>query len=310
MRVMFFGTPAFAAPTLSALIQSRHEVVAAVTQPDRARGRGQKLTHSPVKALALAHNVPVLQPESLRTTAALDELRHFRPDIGVVAAYGKILPQLLLEIPALGLINVHASLLPRWRGAAPIHRAILAGDAATGVTIMRVVFALDAGPMLIRDVIPIEPNISSDALEVRLADVGASLLVETIDQIETGRVTETAQDESLVTYARKIERADGPIDWSRPAQDIHNQIRGLHPLPMASTTFRGQRLIVRASRVGLSTAPSLAPGTIAGVSSEGISVATGAGTVDLTELQLESRKPQTAREFASGARLEAGERFA
>lgn len=310
MRVVFFGTPSFAAPSLAALIRSRHEVVGVVTQPDRARGRGQAVTFAPVKELALQRGLPVLQPETLKAPDALAAIRAFGADIGVVAAYGKILPQALLDIPPRGLINVHASLLPRWRGAAPIHRAIQAGDTMTGVTIMRVVFALDAGAMLSHVDIPIDHEINSAELELLLANTGAELLIGTLDTLERGTASEVAQDPSFVTYAKKLDRADGPVDWTRSATEIHNQIRGLHPWPLASTQLRGKRVILRKSRVGsILNAPRVAPGTIIDISDDAIAVAAGDGVLNLVELQPESRKPQTAREFASGTRILAGERF-
>jgi methionyl-tRNA formyltransferase len=302
MRVIFFGTPSFAAPTLAALIDSPHHVAAVITQPDRARGRGQKVAHAPVKALALARDLPVLQPGSLKSGDTLALIRSLDADIGVVAAYGKILPQALLDIFPRGLINVHASLLPRWRGAAPIHRAILAGDRVTGVTIMRVVFALDAGPMLSRVEVPIDPNITSDALETVLAARGARLLADTLERLERGTATEEAQDEALVTYAKKIERADGQIDWTRSARDIHNQIRGLQPWPMASTTFGGKRVILRSSVVHPDDAPGMMAGAIVEANGDMLRVATGAGILRITSIQVEGGRPQSAREFINGFR--------
>jgi methionyl-tRNA formyltransferase len=309
MKVIFFGTPSFAAPSLAALLASRHSVAAVVTQPDRARGRGQHVTFSPVKALALEHQVPVLQPAKL-DAAAINEIRAIGADIAVVAAYGKILPQSLLDYPLNGFINVHASLLPRWRGAAPIHRAILAGDTVTGVTIMRVVFALDAGPMLSRIEVPIFETDNSVDIEGVLATKGAQLLIATLSSIECGTEGDEPQDESLVTYAKKIERADGVVDWSRSARDIHNQIRGLHPWPLASALLRGKRVIIRRSWYQNTMSPSgVPPGTVIGLDEESITVATGAGVLDLRELQAESRNPVWARAFASGLKLELGERF-
>lgn len=315
MRVLFFGTPSFAAPTLAALVASRHTVVGVVTQPDRARGRGQKVTFAPVKQLALEHGLPVFQPVALKSAEALDTLRGFGADIGVVAAYGKILPQALLDIPPRGLINVHASLLPRWRGAAPIHRAILAGDRVTGVTIMRVVLALDAGAMLSKIEMPIDDAINSVQLEQALADRGATLLVETVNALEAGAAIEVPQDEALVTYARKIERQDGQMDWSRSAREIHNQIRGLLPWPMASARFRDKRVILRASEIeteaGTSAEPgtSAGPGTILDAHGDTLRVATGSGVLRVTEVQLEGRSLQAARDFINGLRPLAGERF-
>jgi methionyl-tRNA formyltransferase len=328
MRVVYFGTPQFATPTLAALLRSAHTVVGVVTQPDRARGRGQHVTFAPVKQLAVAHGLTVLQPERLKTAEALDAIAALGADIGVVAAYGKLLPQALLDVPPLGMINVHASLLPRWRGAAPIHRAIQAGDSATGVTIMRVVLALDAGPMLSRVELPIDDQTSSDELETRLADAGARLLVETLDRMAIGPVAETPQDESLVTYAARLDRRDSQIDWARPARDIHNQIRAMHPWPLTSVLWRGKRLILRHSTLAPGTfvpgAPStlvpraLPPGTLAHgalppgtlvSTSDALLVATGTSPLAITAVQLEGRKPQTAREFINGARPAVGDRF-
>jgi len=238
----------------------------------------------------------------LKSEETLSLLRGFNADIGVVAAYGKILPQALLDLFPRGLINVHASLLPRWRGAAPVHRAILAGDRVTGVTIMRVVFALDAGPMLSRVEAPIDPNVTSDALENALAAKGAELLVATLAAIELGTAREEAQDESLVTYARKIERADGRVDWTRSAREIHNQIRGLQPWPMASAMFGGKRVILRSSVVHADDAPGMAPGAIVEANGDMLRVATGAGILRITSIQIEGGRPQTAREFINGFR--------
>ncbi len=311
MRVLYFGTPGFAVPTLAALLDSSHTVVGVVTQPDRARGRGQHVTFAPVKQLAVDRGLPVLQPERLKEPAALDAMRALGADIGVVAAYGKLLPQSLLDLPPLGMVNVHASLLPRWRGAAPIHRAIIAGDAETGVTIMRVVLALDAGPMLSRVSVPIDDAVTSDHLEVQLAEAGAQLLVHTLDAIASGTATETPQDEEGVTYAARLERRDGQIDWTHSAAAIHNQIRGLHPWPLTSVLWRGKRLILRSSAVGAADdARRGAPGTIIALDADALVVATGTGTLRVREVQLEGRRAQSAREFINGARPAEGDVFA
>lgn len=318
MRVLYLGTPQFAVPTLAALLRSSHQVVGVVTQPDRARGRGQHVTFAPVKALAVEHALPVLQPERLKAPEVNGAIAALGADIGVVAAYGKLLPQAVLDIPPMGMVNVHASLLPRWRGAAPIHRAVQAGDALTGVTIMRVVLALDAGPMLSRTEVPIDENITSEALERELADAGAALLVQTLDALERGNVTETIQDEAQVTYASRLDRRDSQIDWSQSARQIHNQIRGMHPWPLTSVMWRGNRLILRASALnpvvggGLQPAAPLdkrAPGTIVTVSTASLSVATGHGVLQITEVQLEGKKPQSARDFINGAHAAVGDRF-
>lgn len=310
MRVLFFGTPAFAAPTLAALLASSHEVVGVVTQPDRARGRGHKVTFAPVKALAVERGLPVYQPASLRADDVLTTLAAFESDIAVVAAYGKLLPQAVLDVPRLGMINVHASLLPRWRGAAPIHRAVIAGDATTGVTIMRVVLALDAGPMLSRVEVPTGVNVTSPELEATLAAKGATLLVDTLDRMARGEITETPQDESLVTYASKLERDESRIDWSVPATTLHNQIRGLQPWPAAAAMLNGRRVILRASvHDPAASFPLADPGTIVTIGPDGVVVAAGSGAVTLTALQPEGRAAQSAREFANGAHVRVGDRF-
>lgn len=308
MRILFFGTPAFAVPSLDALVAAGHEVVGVVTQPDRPRGRGQRVQPSDVKARALQHELRVLQPDRLRDAAALDALRELDPDLGVVAAYGKLLPQLLLDLPRLGMINVHASLLPRWRGAAPVHRAVIAGDAETGVTIMRVVLQLDAGPMLAREATPIGANETSAELEVRLAAIGGRLLTSVVEAMSTHAVPEEPQDEALVTYAKRLERSESPIDWRRSAVEIHNQIRGLQPWPLASASLAGKRLLVRRSELGGDV--DAAPGTIAGIDATAISVASGAGSIRILDVQPEGRPSMTARAFANGHRIDIGARFA
>src|SRR5579862_1924886 len=249
LRVVFFGTPVFAIPTLSALLDSSHEVVAVVTQPDRPRGRGQRVSPSPVKAIAMERALPIFQPERLRDPVLLDAIRALAPDVGIVAAYGRLLPQALLDVPSRGMLNVHASLLPRWRGAAPVHRAILAGDATTGVTIMRVVLALDAGPMMAALPTAIGPDETSEDLEERLANLGSELMTTTLDRMEAdGDLPLTPQDETRVTYAARLERRDGEVNWSRPARDLHNQIRGLHPWPLAAVFLQGRRMLLQKYR--------------------------------------------------------------
>jgi len=310
MRVLFMGTPAFAVPSLQAIANAGHQVVAVVTQPDRPRGRGQKVTPSPVKAAALALGVPVLQPTRLKDEALHAELRALGPDLGVVAAYGRILPASLLELPRLGMINVHASLLPRWRGAAPIQRAILAGDQQTGVTIMRVVFELDAGPMLAALPTPIASNETSAELEHRLAVLGADLLGETMAALARGPVTETPQDPTLVTYAARIERRDGQIAFTEPAASIHNAIRGLQPWPLVWTSLHGKRTALLASEpVSDETSNTAAPGTVIRVEPDGLLVATGQGSIRITRLQLEGKPPVSVRDYLNGHPTRPGDRF-
>ena len=308
LRVVFFGTPEFALPTLDAILRSRHAVVGVVTQPDRPRGRGQRVTGAPVKMRARDAGLPLLQPGTVNDPGFLAALADLRPDIGVVAAYGKILSEAILAVPPAGMINVHASLLPRYRGAAPVHRAIMAAEPETGVTIMRVVKALDAGPMLAVARRPIGRNETSLEVEYDLAAIGASLLVATLDRLAGGGVTETPQDESTASYARRLTKDDGLVDWSQPAGRVHDQIRGLHPWPHAHSYLQGTRLILLRS-VTSDASAGAPPGTIRAAHGDQLIVATGAGVVELTEIQAEGKRPMNAREFLSGRRLTAGDRF-
>jgi methionyl-tRNA formyltransferase len=269
----------------------------------------------------------VLQPERLNDTGLLAALADFRPDLGVVTAYGKILTEAILAIPHLGLINVHGSLLPRYRGAAPVHRAVLDGERETGITIMRVVKRLDAGPMLATARRPIGPDDTSDELERDLAQIGAPLLVSVVDALASGPVPERPQDEALATYAPRLAREDGAVDWRRSAAVVHNLIRGLHPWPHAFTYHHDRRLILLRSRLepsasavsvlppspkqpiqsGAAPGPLMIPGTILDASGDRLLVATGDGILAIVELQAEGRRPMTTREFLAGSRLEAGD---
>jgi methionyl-tRNA formyltransferase len=230
-------------------------------------------------------------------------------EIGVVAAYGKILPQRLLDWPSRGLINVHASLLPRWRGAAPIHRAVIAGDAITGVTIMRVVAALDAGPMIDRVETPIGPDETSEALETRLATLGAELLVKTVDRLALGPVEETPQDDALATYASRVERRESQVDWMRPAAAIHNQIRGLQPWPLAAVLLHGRRVLLRQSQVAHDRAVDVEPGVVSRVEPDAIEIAARPGAVRILRLQIEGRPAVDTRAFLNGHPVRVGDRF-
>lgn len=309
-RIAFLGTPSFAVPTLDYLLTSRHRVVAVVTQPDRPRGRGQKVTPGPVKALAVAEGVPVLQPERLVREVLGPELQALDIDLGVVAAYGKILPEWLIALPRLGMINVHASLLPRYRGAAPVHRAVINGDTETGVTIMRVVKALDAGAMLASIGVSIGPEDTSEEVERRLAVAGARLLVDTVDQMEHGPVTETPQDPGQSTYAPRLRKEEGLIDWTRAAAAIHDLVRGLHPWPHAFTYSPSGRLIVHRSAPGDDCDQGGVPGEIMAADPiHGLVVATGCGTLRLLDVQAEGGRVQPARDFLSGHALRPGDRL-
>lgn len=310
LRVVFFGTPEFSVPALQALQHSRHRVAGVVTQPDRARGRGQRPQPGPVKQFALQHDLAVLQPERLRDEGFLDSLRALDPDLGVVVAYGRILTQAVLQTPRLGLVNVHGSLLPRYRGAAPIHRAVMAGDAETGVTIMRVVQALDAGPMMAKLTRAIDPQETSEDVEHDLAASGAVALLDVVEALAEGRAQEDPQREEDATYAPKIERADGIVDWLRPALAIHNQIRGLHPWPHAFADLDGERVILHRSIVEDGEDPrGLEPGSIAQAEGDRLVVQTGQGLLRLVTVQREGRRPVSAREFLAGYRIEPGAQF-
>jgi methionyl-tRNA formyltransferase len=304
MRVLFFGTPEFAVPSLAALIGA-HEVAAVVTRPDRPRGRGHKVTASPVKATADAHDIPVLQPTRLGDAQWLQDIADLRADIAVVAAYGRLLPQALLDVPHLGFINVHASLLPRWRGAAPIHRAVLAGDTVTGVTIMRVVLELDAGPILASKSIPIGPNDTSETLDASLGAMGADLLIATLARMEAGPILEVPQDDSKATYAPKLERHESRIDWARPAAEIGRQIRGLQPWPLAAGLIDGRRVAFLRATVSDAPAPG-EPGTIVEAGAAGLVVACSTGAVRITHVLPEGRRAMSVQDFLNGVRVGVG----
>jgi methionyl-tRNA formyltransferase len=308
LRVVFFGTPEFAVPTLDALLASPCDVVGVVTQPDRPRGRGQRTTASPVKTAALAAGKRVLQPTSVKDAAFLSELSGLAPDLGVVAAYGQILTERALSIPRLGMINVHASILPRYRGAAPVHRAVINGETETGVTIMRVVKALDAGPMLATARRPITADETSDDVERDLAEIGAQLLLATIPGLSEGRVAEVPQDDSAATYAPRLAKDDGRIDWTWPAERIHNLIRGLHPWPHAATFLGSQRFILHRSKPVRDPARAV-PGAILEALGDRLVVAAGAGRVEIVEIQPEGKRPMSVREFLAGHPLTAGSIF-
>ena len=309
-HVVFLGTPDFAVPSLEALTDHPDfDVVGVITQPDRPAGRGQQVRFSPVKEAALARDLPVFQPKSVNKPDALDQLREWSPDVLVVAAFGQILKPALLELAPHGSINVHASLLPRWRGAAPIHRAVAAGDEITGITIMRVVVPLDAGPTLATARTPISPDETSVELEARLAAMGADLLVKTIDRMAGGPIAETPQDDGQATYARRLERADGRVDFDRPAREIHNAIRGLQPWPLASAMLHGKRLALLASQARPDEAVTAPPGTIVRVEPDALVVATGAGAIRLLRVQVEGRPAVATRDFLNGHPTRAGERL-
>jgi methionyl-tRNA formyltransferase len=311
LRIAFFGTPDFAVPSLRALLASRHTVVAVVTQPDRPRGRGQHVAAPPVKTLAIEAGIPVMQPETLKDDRVGVRLGELAPDLGVVVAYGRILPDRLLQSTRLGFINVHASLLPRHRGASPISHAVMAGDTTTGVTIMRVVKELDAGPMLDQASREIDPAETSDTIERDLANLGATLLMESVERLADGTAVETEQDHSLATYAPRLARADGALDWRASAVQIHNKVRGLYPWPHAHTVVHGARCtILRTDLPARGVQAGDLAGRVAHASADGIEVVAGDGhIVRILEIQPDGRRRMSAGEFLAGHALTPGERL-
>jgi methionyl-tRNA formyltransferase len=297
MKVVFMGTPDFSVPALDALVAAGHEVICVYTQPPRPAGRGQKDRPSPVHARAEALGIEVRHPRSLRTEEAQADFAALHADIGVVVAYGLILPQAVLDAPRHGCLNIHASLLPRWRGAAPIHRAILSGDAETGVCIMRMEAGLDTGPVLLREATPIADTDTAADLHDRLSEMGARLIVEALDRLDA--LTPEPQPEAGVTYATKIDKAEAAIDWTRPAAGVDRQIRGLSPFPGAWTTLNGKRLKLLRSRLAKGDG---APGEVL----EGFIVACGTGAVEITEAQIEGRERQGVNAFLNGTPLPPG----
>ncbi len=297
LKIIFAGTPEFAAVALEALIDSPHQIVAVYTQPDRPAGRGRQLKPSAVKALAQQHGIPVEQPVSLRTTAAADTLASYQADLMVVAAYGLILPKTILTTPKLGCLNIHASLLPRWRGAAPIQRAILAGDAQTGITIMQMDEGLDTGAMLLKQSLPIDAAINAGELHDQLAKLGASALLETIELIQRQRVHAEQQDNNQATYAKKLEKEAAWINWTQRAGEIDRQIRAFNPWPIAQTKLDGQ--IIRVWQAGLSAA-SGPGGAILHTDKTGIVVACGSDAIRILRCQLPGGKPLSVAELLNG----------
>ena len=307
LRIVFFGTPDFAVPSLQALLAGDDAVVGVVCQPDRPAGRGQQLSAPPVKVVAVQAGVPVLQPEKVRTAAFLDELRQWAPDLIVVAAYGRILPKPVLELPPHGCINVHASLLPKYRGAAPIQWAMLRGEVETGVTIMQMNEGMDTGDIRLQRATPIGAEETYGALQARLAVLGAEALREALVRLKAGTLPRVPQRDADMTLAPMLSKEDGRIDWSQAAVDIARGVRALHPWPSAFTVLDGKLLkIHRAHPTAVPGAATV--GTVVGVDA-GIAVATGAGTLVLDEVQLEGRKRLSAAEFARGGQVRIGARL-
>ncbi|MCB5173995.1 MULTISPECIES: methionyl-tRNA formyltransferase [Microvirga] len=308
LRVVFMGTPDFAVPTLSEIVGQGHEVVAVYTRPPAAAGRGMELKPSPVHRMAERFGLPVLTPKTLRSDEAAETFRAHGADVAVVVAYGMILPKPILEAPELGCLNLHASLLPRWRGAAPIQRAIMAGDAETGVAVMKMEEGLDTGPVAMAERVAIAPDMNAGELHDRLMVLGADLMVRALAALSRGGLSFTPQPEEGVTYAHKLANEDGRIDWAKPAQAVHDHIRGLSPFPGAFFTadFGKGTERVKVLRAAKSEGAG-APGSL--VDAKGV-VACGDGAVRLIQVQRAGKAPMSAEEFFRGVRLEPGARFA
>ena len=317
MRVVFAGTPEFARAALERLHAAGFDLPLVLTQPDRPAGRGLKLQPSPVKQFATAHDIPVAQPRSLRldgkypedARAARAALEAARPDVIVVAAYGLILPQWVLDLPRLGCLNIHASILPRWRGAAPIHRAIEAGDAETGVTIMQMDAGLDTGDMLLVERLPIAADDTTATLHDKLAALGARMIVEALELAACGGLRRTPQPADCIVYAHKIEKSEASIDWAQSAEAIERRIRAFDPFPGATAQVRGETVKVWRARAIAHARGSVAPGTIVAIDGSGIGVACGQGRLEITELQRAGGKRLGFADFLRGFPLEAGQRF-
>lgn len=303
MRIIFFGSDDFAADHLTKLLGSTNEIVACVTQPDRAKGRGLKVVGSPIKSMALSKKIPVLQPVSLKDDAIAAELKSFDADVFAVVAYGKILPEEILKIPHIFCVNVHGSLLPKYRGAAPINWAIINGDQETGVTVMKMSPILDAGEIILQAKLAIDQEDTAASLRHRMAQLGAVTLLEALDMIRKNAYTLNRQDLAKVSYAPKLTKELGHVDWRDPAVKIRNLLRGLQPWPGLSSDFQGKKFKILEAEVALSESSMSAAGTVIAIKKEGFVVATGHQPILVKRVQPESGKPMEARSFASGHKL-------
>lgn len=301
MRVVFMGTPDIAATCLKRILDDGADVVAVYTQPDRPKGRGMKMTFSPVKEVALAAGIPVYQPENFKEEETVQTLADLQPDVVAVVAYGRILPQSVLDIPKFGCINIHASLLPKYRGSAPYQWAVLDGQKETGVTAMYLVREMDAGDIIDATKTPIGPDETAGELLDRLAVLGAELLVKTLDKIEKGEATATPQDPELVSYAPMLDKTMCPIDWTKTAQQVHDHVRGLHPWPVATANLAGTNFKIHATAI---VDGSGEPGKILGLTKTGLQVACGEGAVEVRMLQAEGGKRMSAPDYFRGHPLE------
>lgn len=303
MKIIFMGTPEFAVPSLNALIESGEEVVAVITQPDKPKGRGLEILPPPTKILAEKHSIPVLQPAKIKTEEFFNEIKKFNPDLICVAAYGKILPKNLLDLPPYGCINVHASLLPKYRGAAPINWAIIRGEKVTGITTMKMDEGMDTGDMLLKEEVPIDDEDTGGTLSEKLSEIGARLLIETIRLLKEGKLNPIPQDHSQATYAPMLKKEDGKIDWGKPAEEIRNLIRGALPWPGAYTSLQGK--ILKIYKACLAEGEGK-PGEVIKSQSGILRIATGSSALDLLEIQIEGGKKLEAEAFLRGRRIKEG----
>lgn len=308
MKIVFMGTPDFAVGALEALIQAGHQVTAVVTQPDKPKGRGKEMQITPVKACALKYNIPVFQPVKIKTPEAVEQLRTYEADIFVVAAFGQILSEEILNMPKYGCVNIHASLLPKYRGAGPIQWVILDGEKETGVTIMQMDKGLDTGDMLLSCRVPIDEKETGDTLHDKLAQAGAELIVEALPKIEAGEVTPLKQNDAESCYAKMLQKSMGRIDWSKQSEEIERLVRGLNSWPSAYTSYHGKTLKVWASDVSYKQADG-APGEVIAVEKDAVYVKTGNGSLKITEVQLEGKKRMPVKDFLLGYQIKTGEIF-
>ncbi len=308
-RIIFMGTPDFSVPALQNLIDGQDEVVAVITQPDRPKGRGKKLSPPPVKVLAESANIPVLQPTKVRTSEFLEELQSYKPDLIIVAAYGRILPSTILDLPPLGCINIHGSLLPRHRGAAPIQRAILAGDKKAGVTIMQMDVGMDTGAMLLPASIPVADDETAGSLFTKLANLGGTTLLHALDLLRQNKLPATEQDHSQATESPPLKKEDGAIDWTQPAKELHCFVRGMDPWPTAFSFLNGKRFRFFSPELNNDNTTNQPPGSIIKANRDGLLLATGDGALLFREIQPEGKKRMSVEAYLCGQSLETDQQF-
>ena len=309
MRIVFMGTPEFAVPSLAALLTSEHNVVGVVTQPDRPKGRGHELAASPIKQLAVQHKIPILQPLKMKDPAFLDALSAWKPDLIAVTAFGRILPKVILDLPPRGCVNVHASLLPKYRGAGPIQWALIRGERETGITTMLMDEGMDTGAMLLQERAAITPDDTAGTLSSKLADIGGRLLIDTLARIQNGTVTPQPQDQSQATMAPLLKKEDGLLDWTLPALDLANRVRGLSPWPGAYTYLGEDRWVVWKASVLDRSVATVLPGTIVDATKEGLAVATGDGVLRIMEFQPANSRRMSVAQYLTGHILAPGLRL-